>query len=180
VSSRLIARRYAKALIEIGTKSGDLTQLQNELDAVAKLVAGNADLKRFVESPLVLPKKKAEVMDAILTQAKASQNLRNFFKVVAEAGRLNLLGTLSSVFHELVDERAGIVVAQVTSAQELSETQKKALEASLAKRTGKTVRLKLAQDASLLGGLKVQLGSTVLDATLQGQLRLLKQQLLTA
>ncbi len=180
MSSRLIARRYAKALIEIGTKAGDLTQLQSELDAVAKLVAANADLKRFVDSPLVLPRKKAEVMDAILGQAKASANLRNFFKVVAEAGRLNLLGTLSSVFHELVDERAGIVVAQVASAQELTEAQKKALEASLTKRTGKTVRLKLTQDPALLGGVKVQLGSTVLDASLQGQLRLLKNQLLSA
>jgi len=79
-----------------------------------------------------------------------------------------------------VDERAGIVEAKVASAQPLSEVQSKALVASLGARTGKTIRLTWSQDPALLGGLRVQVGSTVLDASLQGQLRQLKAQLLSA
>jgi F-type H+-transporting ATPase subunit delta len=180
VSSRLTARRYAKALLQIGDAQGNVPQLHQELDTVAATVATNADLTRLVASPLVLPTKKAEVFEAILAAAKVSQTLRHFFRVVAEAGRLSLLPDLRRTFADLVDERAGIVEAKVTSAQSLTDAQAKALISSLAARTGKTIRLTWHQDMSLLGGVKVQVGSTVLDASLQGQLRQLKTQLLSA
>jgi F-type H+-transporting ATPase subunit delta len=180
VSSRLTARRYAKALLQIGEKQGNVTQLQQELERVAATVAAHADLSRLVASPLVLPRKKAEVFETILVSARVSETLRHFFRVVAEAGRLNLLPELRRTFADLVDERAGIVQAQVSTAQPLSEVQTKALLASLTARTGKTIRLSWKQDPALLGGLKVQVGSTVLDASLQGQLRQLKSRLLSA
>lgn len=180
MSSRLTARRYAKALLQIGDKQGNVPQLQQELESVAAAVAANADLSRLVASPLVLPVKKAEVFETILAAAKVSETLRHFFRVVAEAGRLNLLPELRRTFADLVDERAGIVEAKVSSAQPLTEAQEKSLVASLAVRTGKTIRLSWHQDANLLGGLRVQVASTVLDASLQGQLRQLKTQLLSA
>jgi F-type H+-transporting ATPase subunit delta len=180
VSSRLTARRYAKALLQIGEQQGNVPQLQQELEMVASTVAANADLSRLVASPLVLPTKKAQVFEAILAAAKVSETLRHFFRVVAEAGRLNLLPDLRRTFADLVDERAGIVEAKVTSAQPLSDAQAKALIASLTARTSKTIRLTWHQDATLLGGVKVQVGSTVLDASIQGQLRQLKTQLLSA
>ncbi|MDP1832785.1 MAG: ATP synthase F1 subunit delta [Geothrix sp.] len=180
MSSRLTARRYAKALLQIGTAQGNVAQLQQELDTVAAAVAASPDLSRLVASPLVLPRKKAEVFETILAAAQVSQTLRHFFRVVAEAGRLNLLPHLRRTFAELVDERAGIVEAKVLSAQPLTDAQAKALIGSLAARTGKTIRLTWHQDSALLGGLKVQVGSTVLDASLQGQLRQLKTQLLSA
>jgi len=180
VSNRLTARRYAKALLQIGDQQGNVAQLQQELDTVAATVAANADLTRLVASPLVLPRKKAEVFEAILASAKVSETLRHFFRVVAEAGRLNLLPDLRRTFGELVDERAGIVEAHVSSAQPLSDAQSQALIASLGRRTGKSIRLSWSQDPALLGGLKVQVGSTILDASLQGQLSQLKIQLLSA
>ena len=180
MSNRLVAKRYAKALLEIGDKGGNLVQLQQELTKVAALVKGNADLTRLVMNPLVGPLKKAGVFDAVLGQAGVHQTLRNFFKVVAEGGRLTLLADIELAFHELVDARAGIVEAHVASAHALSEAQTAALTASLSQRTGKTIRLRWRQDATLLGGLKVQVGSTVYDASIQGQLRQLKAQLLNA
>jgi F-type H+-transporting ATPase subunit delta len=180
VSNLLTARRYAKALLQIGDKQGNIPQLQSELETIAAAVVANADLTRLVASPLVLPKKKAEVFETILAQAKVSETLRHFFRVVAEAGRLNLLPELRRTFASLVDERAGIVEARVSSAQPLSDAQSQALVASMGLRTGKTIRLSWQADPALIGGLKVQVGSTVLDASLQGQLRQLKNQLLSA
>ncbi len=180
MSKTLTARRYAKALLQIGDAQGNIPQLQAELGSVAASVAAHPDLARLVASPQVLPRKKAEVFEAILAGAQVSETLRHFFRVVAESGRLNLLPELTRTFHELVDARAGIVEAQVHSAQPLSEAQSQALVASLGARTGKTIRLSWQADPSLIGGLKVQVGSTVLDASLQGQLRQLKHQLLSA
>ena len=178
--SRLIAKRYAKALLEIGDQGGNLAELQQELSKISALVKSNADLTRLVQSPLVLPSRKSEVFDAVLAQAQAYPTLRNFFKVVAGAGRLTLLSDIEAAFHELVDARAGVVEAHVVSPQALTGPQTEALKASLSQRTGKTIRLRWKQDPSLLGGLKVQVGSTVYDASLQGQLRQLKAQLLSA
>ncbi|MDP2877258.1 MAG: ATP synthase F1 subunit delta [Holophaga sp.] len=180
MSNKLIARRYAKALVEIGLKQGTLQVIQKELAAVGSLVRGNADLERLVSAPLIGPTKKAAAFDGVLGAANVSEQVRKFFSVVAQAARLNLIHEIITAFDELVDEHLGIMNAAVASAHPLSAVQTKALEASLSVRTGKTVRLCWSQDLSLLGGIKVQIGSTVYDASLQGQLRQLKLRLLTA
>jgi len=180
VSGRLVAQRYAKALVEIGVKDGSLESLQRELTAVGALVRGNADLHRLTTYPLLAPAKRAEAFDGVLAQAGASSTLRKFFRVVTQAARLSLIHLIIEAFNGLVDKHMGIVEAQVSYAQALSDTQASALSATLGRRTGKTVRMRWNQDPALLGGLKVQLGSTIYDASLQGQLRLLKAQLLSA
>ena len=180
MSRYLVARRYAKVLLDLGEKAGKAKEVGQELDRIAALVDGNADLSRLALSPLVTPKRKGEVFDAVLASANASDLLRRFFKVVAEAGRLDCTAPIRQAYHELADARAGIVEAKVASAHALSEGQAQALSLALAKRTGMTVRLAFRQDPSLIGGLKVQVGSTVLDASLRGKLAQIKQQLLTA
>lgn len=180
MSNRLVARRYAKAMVELGQKQGTLASLQNELAAVDALVRGNADLERLVSAALISPSKKATTFDEVLSKAGVGETVRKFFLVVAQAARLNLIHEIVAAFDELVDERMGVVNADVSSAQALSPSQSKSLEASLSACTGKTVRLRWNPDAALLGGIKVQVGSTVYDASLLGQLRQLKIRLLTA
>jgi F-type H+-transporting ATPase subunit delta len=180
VSARSVARRYAKALAEIGESQGTLQDLLRELDSVDALVRANGDLQRLVSFPLIAPSKRAAAFDMILEKTDASAMLRKFFSVVTKAARLSLLHDIVAAFHDLVDEKMGVVEARVTSVQALSGTQSERLCASLAVRTGKTIRIKWHQNPALLGGLQVQLGSTVYDASLQGRLRLLKAQLLSA
>jgi F-type H+-transporting ATPase subunit delta len=180
VSSRAVARRYAKALAQIGTAQSKLPEFQKELAAIDALVRGNADLQRLVAFPLIAPSKRAEAFDTILQKAGTSDMLRKFFEVVSRAARLSLLHDIVSTFNELVDEATGVVEAQVSTAQPLSGAQSQRLATSLGTRTGKTIRVQWRQDPALLGGLRVQVGSTVYDASIQGQLRLLKAQLLSA
>ena len=180
MSARSIARRYSKALAEIGESHDTLQDLLRELDSLDALVRSNPDLQRLVSYPLIAPSKRAAAFDGILEKVGASVMLRKFFTVVAQAARLSLLHDIVETFHEFMDEKMGVVEAQITSAQTLTNPQSQRLTASLASRTGKTIRIKLHQDSALLGGLKVQLGSTVYDASLQGRLRLLKAQLLSA
>ena len=180
MSARAIARRYSKALVQIGEQQGKLIEFQKELAAVDTLVRGNEDLRRLVSYPLIAPAKRAAALDGILQQAGASDMLRKFFEVVTRAARLSLFHDIVDTFNELVDEVTGVVEAKVTTAQSLTGVQSQRLVASLGSRTGKTVRVLWRQDPSLLGGLRVQVGSTVYDASLQGQLRLPKTQLLSA
>lgn len=180
MSSRLVARRYTKALLELAVKQNVLIPVQQELESIQALVRGHADLERLVSAPLISPSQKARAFDAVLETAGTSPLVRRFFVVVAESARLNLFHALVSSYHEQVDAHLGIVEAHVASAQPLSEAQSAALSETLSRRTGRTVRLKLRQDASLLGGLRVQIGSTIYDASLRGQLAQLKSRLLSA
>jgi F-type H+-transporting ATPase subunit delta len=179
VSNLAIARRYAKALAQIAEKQGKLEEFQKELAAIDELVRGNVDLRRLVAFPLIAPAKRAEAFDAILQKAGATETIRKFFEVVARAARLSLLHDIVTAFNELVDRAMGVVEAQVTTPQSLTDAQSLSLTSSLGARTGKIVRIRRRQDPSLLGGLCVQVGSTVYDASLQGQLRLLKIRLLS-
>ena len=179
MSNRLVARRYAKALADIAEGDGTLKTVQQELAKVSDLVRTSPDLERLAFYPLIPPALKAKAIDGVLTAMGVSATVRRFFQVVAQAGRLNLIHDLSTTFGEFVDERTGVVEARVQSAQAMTGPQTEALVAALARRTGKTIRLQLRQDPSILGGVKVQIGSTVYDASIQGQLRLLKAQLLS-
>lgn len=180
MSNRLIAQRYAKALAELATKDGNLLKYRDELEEISSTVRQNPDLTRLCFYPLLAPSRKAAALDAILEQGKMSTVVRRFFKVVAQSARLNLIHDITACYGELVDEQTGVQVARVHSAQALSDTQTRTLTDALARRTGKTIRLRWSPDPAILGGLKVQVGSTVFDASLQGQLRLLKAKLLTA
>jgi F-type H+-transporting ATPase subunit delta len=180
VSNRAIARRYAKALSQIGQEQGKLVEFQQELAAIDGLVRGNTDLQRLVSYPLIAPVKRNEAFNAILVQAGAGDTVRKFFEVVTLSARLSLLHDIVAAYNDLVDEAQGVVEAQVSTAQPMSGMQTQHLATSLGGRTGKTVRVQWKQDPTLLGGLRVQVGSTVYDASLQGQLRLLKAQLLSA
>lgn len=179
MSNRLVARRYAKALSEIAEQEGTLVKVQEELAAVAALVRTNPDMERLAFYPLLAPAQKAKAFEAVLSTMGISETVRRFFRVVAQAARLNLVLELATAFDELVDERTGVVEAKVQSAQAMTAPQTKALLDGLARRTGKTIRLQWRQDPSILGGVKVQIGSTVYDASIQGQLRLLKAKLLS-
>jgi F-type H+-transporting ATPase subunit delta len=87
---------------------------------------------------------------------------------------------LATAFNDLVDKHEGILSATVISAQPLTEAQEHKLAESFSKRFGKEMHLTTQHDNSLLGGLTVQVGSTVYDASLKGRLRMLKEKLLSA
>ena len=180
MSQLLVAQRYAKALLQIGEKQNIVGNLQHELNEAIGLVRSQLDLERLCMHPLIPPSKKAAVFDEILANAGASEIIRRFFVVVAKAARLNLVYDLATAFNDLVDAHQGIVSAKVISAQQLSEAQTHKLAESFSKVSGKRMRFFMQQDPSLLGGLKVQVGSTVYDASLKGRLRMLKERLLLA
>jgi F-type H+-transporting ATPase subunit delta len=180
VSNRLVARRYAKALADLAVKDGNLAKYLGELEEISALVRTNPDVNRLAFYPLVAPARKAAAFDAILEQGKMSPTVRKFFQVVAGAARLNLVHEIAESYSALVDDLTGVVEARVQSSQPLTGAQTAALTASLTQRTGKAIRFRYQPDPAILGGVKVQVGSTVYDTSLQGQLRLLKAKLLTA
>ena len=115
MSSRLVARRYAKALLDIGIAHDTLPSLQKELGDLDRLVRSNADLGRLFAAPLIAPSRKAAALDTILEKAGASQTTRRFLKAVAEGARLACFHDIVAAFDALVDAHQGVLEAGVTT-----------------------------------------------------------------
>jgi F-type H+-transporting ATPase subunit delta len=103
--------------------------------------------------------------------------VRNFIAVLTDHRRLPLFGEILNQLEQELDDRQGFAEAQVSTARTLSDAEKKMLEAEIVRLTGKKVRARYEQDTSLLGGAVVQVGSTIYDGSVQGQLEKIQEQL---
>jgi F-type H+-transporting ATPase subunit delta len=106
-----------------------------------------------------------------------NEAVRNFIYVVVDHGRLHLLQEIIPAFRTELNDRLGIADAEVTSAHPLSDADKKQLVAVLEKRTGKKIDARFSQDAALVGGAVVRVGSTIYDGSVREQLNRLREQL---
>jgi F-type H+-transporting ATPase subunit delta len=103
--------------------------------------------------------------------------VRNFVAVLIDKGRLNFLQEIVAEFAHELNQRLGFAEAEITTTRELNADERNALEADLAKVTGKKIRARYDQDRSILGGAIARVGSTVYDGSVKGQLERIREQL---
>ncbi|HEY4901766.1 MAG TPA: ATP synthase F1 subunit delta [Terriglobales bacterium] len=173
-----IASRYARALVEVvlSEKIDPTTALQQVKDMVAA-VAESKDLRMVWESPAIGADQKRSVLDAIAGQAGLMRPIRNFFAVLIDHGRIPMLAQIARQFETELNNQLGFVEADITSSRQLSSHEKEDLESQVGLTTGKKVRARYGEDAGLLGGVIVRVGSTIYDGSVRGQLQKLKEQL---
>ena len=117
------------------------------------------------------------MLDALSARLGTTRQVRNFVAVIMDHRRLPLFSEILKQLEEELDSRLGFAEAQISSARQLGDPEKQMLEAEIARMTGKKVRAKYEQDASLLGGAVVQVGSTIYDGSVKGQLERIREQL---
>ncbi len=167
---RILARRYAAAFIKV---CGD--QPRAGVDALQKLCAGLQGVKPYLDNPLV----PVELKKAILAEKAAEKNGPAFSIVSVLVGvrRFYLLDAVAQEARSLCDESEGICDALLTAAAPLDAEENAILRRGLEKLSGKNVRLSALSDPALLGGFKVRMGDTLIDATLRGSVEKLKADL---
>ncbi len=176
-----VAGRYARAFAEVITANKlDADQTAGELDDMAAMIGGNHELRNIFQNPAVAHKQKLALLDAVIKAAGGSRLLRNFLAVLIDHNHIGQMKEIAAMFRRELDDRMGIADAQVSSARELTATEKKDLEKQLVAITGRKVRATYGQDVSLLGGAIVRMGSTIYDGSVRGQLEKIKQQIATA
>ena len=171
-----ISRRYATAIFALAVEANKEQQVVGEMAVLGNAITANAELNTTLNNPIITREQKAAVLDALVS--KADIIARRAVATIAKGGRAELIPTIVEQLDALLTKHLGQVEAVVTSARALPPATQKQLLQSLAKATGKTVQLKLVEDASVLGGLSIQLGSLRLDATLAGALNQMREQLL--
>ena len=168
------ARAFADVVIE---KKLDPRKAEDELGAFVKIVESVPALRTVWENPSVDARQKHAVLDKIVAHIGGSRMLRNFIAVLIDHRRVAALPEIARQFEIDLNERLGLADAEVTSARELSDAEKRALEARVGEVTGKKVRARYSTDTRVLGGAVVKVGSTIYDGSVRGQLERLKQEL---
>ena len=174
-----VANRYAAALMTAAGGDTAVERTAKDLDTIAAVMSSSPDFRRMVVSPVVSPAKKTAVFREIFG-ARVSEGTMDFLAMVIHKHREPHLAEIIEQFGVLRDDRLGIVTVEVTSAMALTAAEEKDLLARLERYTKKKVRVRVAVDAAIKGGLVVRIGDTVLDASIRRQLELLRERFLNA
>src|ERR1700691_1936843 len=171
-----VAGTYARAFADV-VLSGHLDADRSiaELRVVASLLDESSDLRRVWENPAIPADQKRRVLDVIAQRDGLSTQVRNLVAVLIDHRRVHFLEPIIRQLEKELDARLGFAEAEITSARELGEAEKREFEAQVGKLTGKKVRAKYDQDSSLLGGAVVRLGSTIYDGSVKRQLERIKE-----
>jgi F-type H+-transporting ATPase subunit delta len=174
----VITSRYARAFADVvsGMKLAPAAVLQQLYDMVS-VVNANQMLQRVWENPSIPAEQKRSLLDAIVARQQVSRPVRNFLAVLIDHRRIQQLAEIARQVESELNARLGFAEAEIISARELSENEKRALQARIETMTGRKVRAHYSTDRGILGGAIVKLGSTIYDGSVKGQLHRMKEQL---
>ncbi|HEX8131118.1 MAG TPA: ATP synthase F1 subunit delta [Pyrinomonadaceae bacterium] len=172
-----MARRYAAALADVVIAQGEAREVQEELNAWAQMLEDNSALLEVFRNPTIPYEQKRNVLNTLITRMRVRPTTANFLQVLLQNHRLSELKEINQRFALQLDERSGVVSAQVTTARAVPEATKETLRAQLGTLTGKKVRLQFAVDEELIGGIVTRIGSTVYDGSVRTQLQQIKQKM---
>ncbi len=165
-----IAGRYAQALFELAKDAKALPALEADTDALAAALDTSADLSSMIASPIIGRDEQAGAMAAVAAKMGLSSLTSNTLALMASKRRLFVLPQLVSDLRARIADEKGEMTADVISAATLSAAQSAKLAATLKASVGKTVKLNTTVDESLIGGLIVKLGSTMIDTSVKAKL----------
>ncbi len=174
----IVARRYASALADVVTKNSETQEVQTEIQQFTQLLTDNPNLTEVFSNPSVAYEQKGKLLDTIITKTKPRPTTANFLRILLKNQRLAELPAVSEKFSSVLEERAGVVSAEITTAQPLGEPEKKSLQNRLEEVTGKKVLLKYQIDDQIIGGVVTKIGSTIYDGSVKTQLETLKNQMI--
>ena len=172
-----MARRYATALADVVTARGGAQEVQRELIAWEMMMQSNEQLLEVFRNPTIPYEQKRKVLNALISRALVRPTTANFLQVLLQNQRLADLNEVNKRFAQILDERSGVVSAEVTTARPIPQTSQDALRAKLTALTGKDVRLSFATDEELIGGIVTRIGSTIYDGSVRNQLQQVKERM---
>jgi len=178
MSTAVISKRYAKALMNLAEKSKQVDQITGELNDVADSIAAEPKLLQYLINPKVSRDAKKGMIEEILKQTKAGEMVTSFVRLLLEKRRVVLIEEIRNLFHAIADDRMGRAQAEVTVAAELNAAQEDALRKKLEAVSGKQITLSVQVNPDILGGAVAKIGSTVRDGSLRSHLKNIRQSII--
>ena len=170
MSLQTIARRYASALADVVIERREEREVQKEIQLWASMIDSNPQLKEVFANPTVAYDQKRNLLEELISRTRIRETTTSFLRVLLRNQRLAQLPEIAERFNQVLDERAGVVAAEITTARPIPEELKKTLHDTLASATGRTVRLTFETDEAIIGGLVARIGSTIFDGSVENHL----------
>lgn len=177
MSSGSLARRYAKALMEIGLEDGSYKRIGQDVTALGNAISSSDELSDLLSNPVFPRSQREEIVIAILKRTGASPTVTNFIKLLGDRERMSILPDISRELNVMIDSQSGQLTAEVVSAVPLNMMQQTELRKALEKLSGKKIQLEIKEDSALLGGLIAKVGDLVYDGSLRTQLQEIRRNL---
>jgi F-type H+-transporting ATPase subunit delta len=178
MSIQTVARRYANALVDVVTKNNEIAVVQPELEQFGRIMSESPQLGEVFRNPAVPYDQKSRLLESLIARTKPTKTTANFLRILLKNARLGDLTAINERFAAVLEERAGLVSAEVITAQPLAPAQQSALQTRLQQVTGKKVNLNFKIDPELIGGVVTRIGSTVYDGSVKNQLQQLKEKMI--
>ena len=167
--------RYALALFELAQEESQLDRIEKEAEEFKKLIKKNDDINFLVKNPLIGKKEQVTSIKKILQISNFSRLFQNFIELITEKRRLFFIEKILDSFENLKISKKGEIKADLISSKELSGKELNDFKKELATSSKSKMIFNYKYDPSLLGGLIVQIGSIMVDTSLKGKLRRLKE-----
>jgi F-type H+-transporting ATPase subunit delta len=169
-----VGGRYAQALFDLASDQKQVAAVEADLKSLKAALKESRDLRVLVGSPAFSAEAKGKGLAAIAAKAKFNATTQKFLGLLAANGRADILASVITGYEALSAKARGAVSAQVTTAVALSPAQSKGVAAALRQALGKDPEIETRIDPAILGGIKVQVGSRLFDASLKSKLDSLK------
>ena len=177
MSNETIARRYSAALGDVVLETGEKDTIKSELAGWTEILGGSSDLQTVFSNPAITRASKEKVLDGLIAKVKPSRATANFLKILLHNGRLGEIANINDRFESVLEERSGVVAAEITSARELPDDARAEFAKNLERLTGKKVRIDYEVNKDIIGGVVTRIGSTVYDSSVKTKLENLKEQM---
>jgi F-type H+-transporting ATPase subunit delta len=170
--------RYASAFLDVVTAAGlDSAAIEGQWRDFLATWEASSELREFFANPAIPSVQKVAVLDKMNAKLAMRKELRNLLAVLIDHGRIGQVAEVADAYRALLQQRMGIHPIEIISARLLDADERAALEAEAARLAGGRIEASYREDATVLGGAVVRIGSTVYDGSLRGRLDRLKEAL---
>jgi len=173
----VLARRYAKAVIDLAQEAGILTEVGQDLERIAALFADSHELINVFADPTISGLAKEKVLAEVLEKGGVQELTMKFIHVVLRKDRILGIGEIARSYRDLSDQLENRIRARVVTSDRMSDKEESRIKDALSKISGKDVVLEVEIDESLLGGVVAYMGSQVYDGSIKNQLLQIKDNL---
>jgi F-type H+-transporting ATPase subunit delta len=168
-----LAQVYARSLFEAAKEAGKLDQLRVQLTQFAAAVQENRELQVFFFSPYFSTQEKKDALGRLLVDA--DEQLVNFLELLIENHRMPVIFRIHRTFEQLWEQENRLLPVEITSAIELDDATTGSVAQRIGESTGRRVTLSTRVDPSILGGIVVRVGNSILDASIRNRLEQLRR-----
>ena len=172
------SERYARALYEVSKESSDLEKIEADVKNFQSLFESNPEIKNFIQNPTHVIETQSKVLNILSEKLDFTKNLKNFFLLLIKKRRMFFVKKITDSFLKLCSKNRGEIKASLISSKELSSNELEDISKELSSSMGSTIKFDYKFDQSLIGGLKLQLGSFMIDTSIKNKLKKYEQRML--